>query len=69
MLFCAAHDCGTARLALFARKHRKRDGESSVLFLKSRFPQRFFVGTPKPFSERGELSDRFVAQTDVKNLR
>ena len=37
---------GVERMAFFARKHRKRDGESSVLFLKSRFPQRFFVGTP-----------------------
>ena len=56
---------GVERMALFARKHRKRDGESSVLSLKSRFPQRFFVGTPKSFSERGDLSDGFVAQTSA----
>ena len=59
----AMDSAGIERMALFARKHRKRDGESSVLSLKARFPQRFFVGTPKPFSERGDLSDGFVAQT------
>jgi predicted TIM-barrel fold metal-dependent hydrolase len=50
-------------MALFARQHRKRNGEASVLSLKQRFPQRFVIGTPKPFSERGDLSDGFVAQT------
>jgi len=51
---------GVERMALFARQHYKRNGESSVLSLKQRFPQRFVIGTPKPFSERGNLSDGFV---------
>jgi len=54
---------GVERMALFARQHHKRDGEASVLSLKSRFPQRFLLGTPKPFSERGDLSDGFVERT------
>jgi hypothetical protein len=54
---------GVERMALFARQHHKRNGEATVLSLKSRFPQRFLLGTPKPFSERGDLSDGFVAQT------
>jgi hypothetical protein len=62
---------GVERMALFARQHHKRNGEASVLSLKSRFPQRFIIGTPKPFSERGELSDGFVAQmaADLKDQR
>jgi hypothetical protein len=54
---------GVGRMALFARQHRKRNGEADVLSLKSRFPQRFFMGTPKPFSEGGDLSSGFVEQT------
>jgi hypothetical protein len=54
---------GVERMALFARQHHKRNGEGSVLALKSRFPQRIYMGTPKPFSERGDLSDGFLDQT------
>jgi hypothetical protein len=54
---------GVERMALFARQHHKRNGEAGVLSLKSRFPQRFLLGTPKSFSERGDLSDGFVEQT------
>ena len=54
---------GVSRMALFARLHRKRNGEADVLSLKQRFPQRFFIGTPKPFDQRGDLSGRFVEQT------
>src|SRR3954469_19719168 len=46
---------GISRMALFARLHRKRNGESEVLALKQRFPQRFFMGTPKPFDQHGDL--------------
>jgi len=48
------------RMALFARKHRKRDGESDVLALKRRFPERFVIGVPKQFDVRDDLPDRFV---------
>lgn len=51
---------GVARMALFARKHRKRDGESDVLSLKRRFPDRFVIGVPKQFDLRDDLTDRFV---------
>jgi Amidohydrolase len=54
---------GVARMALFARLHRKRNGEADVLSLKKRFPQRFFMGTPKPFDQHGDLGSRFVEQT------
>lgn len=54
---------GVSRMALFARLHRKRNGEADVLSLKGRFPQRFFMGTPKPFDERGDLSSGFVERT------
>jgi len=56
---------GVERMALFARQHHKRNGEGSVLALKSRFPQRIYMGTPKPFSERGDLSDGFLDQTNT----
>jgi hypothetical protein len=51
---------GVIRMALFARKHRKRDGESDVLSLKRRFPDRFVIGIPKHFDLRDDLTDRFV---------
>lgn len=54
---------GVARMALFARLHRKRNGEADVLSLNGRFPERFFMGTPKPFDQRDDLSDQFVQQT------
>jgi len=54
---------GITRMALFARLHRKRNGERDVLSLKQRFPQRFFMGTPKSFDEGGDLTGRFVEQT------
>jgi predicted TIM-barrel fold metal-dependent hydrolase len=50
-------------MALFARLHRKRSGVVDVLSLKSRFPERLFLGTPKPFDQRGDLSSGFVEQT------
>jgi amidohydrolase family protein len=59
----AMERAGVERMALFARQHHKRNGESGVLTLKQRYPQRFFIGTPKPFSERGDLSDGFLDQT------
>jgi hypothetical protein len=54
---------GVVRMALFARLHRKRNGQAAVLSLKERFPQRFFLGTPKPFDESGELSGGFADRT------
>jgi len=54
---------GVTRMALFARLHRKRNGEADVLLLKKRFPERFIMGTPKPFDQGGDLSTRFVNQT------
>jgi hypothetical protein len=59
----ALDNSGIRRMALFARLHRKRNGESDVLSLKRRFEQRVVMGTPKPFNERGDLSDGFVEQT------
>lgn len=56
---------GVTRMALFARLHRKRNGEADVLSLKTHFPQRFFMGTPKPFDQRGDLSGGFVEQTSA----
>jgi predicted TIM-barrel fold metal-dependent hydrolase len=54
---------GVRTMALFARLHPKRSGESSVLELKRRHPERFVLGTPKPFDQRGDLSDGFVNRT------
>src|SRR4051812_18729565 len=59
----ALDESGIPRMALFARLHRKRNGESDVLSLKRRFEQRFVMGTPKPFDQEDDLSDRFVDQT------
>jgi predicted TIM-barrel fold metal-dependent hydrolase len=54
---------GVARMALFARLHPKRSGERDVLALKQRHPERFVLGTPKPFDQRDDLSSGFVAAT------
>jgi len=54
---------GVSRMALFARLHRKRNGEADVLSLKRSHPERFFMGTPKPFDQRNDLSPRFVDRT------
>ena len=54
---------GVKSMALFARLHPKRSGESDVLSLKRRYPERFVVGTPKPFDQHGDLSDGFVERT------
>ncbi len=54
---------GIYRMALFARLHRKGNGESDVLSLKKRFAQRFVMGTPKLFDQRDDLTDYFVRNT------
>jgi hypothetical protein len=54
---------GVGAMALFARLHPKRSGESDVLALKRRYPERFVLGTPKPFDQRGDLGDGFLART------
>lgn len=54
---------GVGAMALFARLHPRRSGESDVLALKRRHPDRFVLGTPKPFDQRGDLTDGFVART------
>jgi len=54
---------GVARMALFARLHPKRSGERDVLALKQRHPERFVLGTPKPFDQREDLSNGFVTST------
>jgi Amidohydrolase len=54
---------GVGRMALFGRLHRKRNGKTDVLMLKERFPERFFMGTAKPFDERGDLSGQFLERT------
>jgi hypothetical protein len=54
---------GVARMALFARLHRKRNGESEVWSLKRGSQQRFVMGTPKAFDQSGDLSESFVQQT------
>jgi hypothetical protein len=59
---------GIVRMALFARMHRKRNGESSVRTLKNDFPQRFIIGTPKPFDQHDDLTGVFVEKT-VSHLR
>jgi hypothetical protein len=62
----AMESSGVGRMALFARLHRKRNGQADVLSLKQRFPERFFMGTPKPFDERGDLSDEFLERTSSR---
>ncbi len=59
----ALNRSGVDRMALFARLHRKRNGESDVLALKKDFPERFFIGTPKPFDQHKDLSGWFVEKT------
>ena len=54
---------GVSGMALFARLHPKRSGEADVLALKHRHPERFVLGTPKPFDQRGDLSGGFVKRT------
>lgn len=56
----ALDQSGVARMALFARLHRKRNGEPDVMSLKQRFAQRFVIGTAKPFDQHGDLSSWFV---------
>ena len=62
-VIAAVDESGISRMALFARLHRKRNGESGVLSLKQRFVQRFVMGTPKPFDQGGDLTDHFVEKT------
>ena len=62
-VIAALDESGIYRMALFARLHPKRSGESSVLSLKQSFPQRFVMGTPKPFDQRDDLTDYFVEKT------
>jgi len=59
----ALNESGVYRMALFARLHKKRNGESTVIALKSEVPLKIIMGTPKPFDQRGDLSDSFVRQT------
>ncbi len=61
----------TSGMALFARQHPKRNGEADVASLKRRFPQQFVMGTPKSFTQRGDLSDGFLQQTlsDLQDAR
>lgn len=59
----ALNESGVRRMALFARLHKKRNGESEVLSLKRRFGQRLVIGTPKPFDQGGDLTNRFVENT------
>lgn len=54
---------GITRMALFARLHRKRDGEADVLALAKRYPERFFLGTPKAFDQHDDLSGWFLDKT------
>jgi hypothetical protein len=54
---------GITRMALFGRLHRKRNGESDVVALKEKFPQRFIMGTPKPFDQHEDLNGWFVDKT------
>ena len=54
---------GIQRMALFARLERKSSGESDVMALKKRFPDRFVIGTPKWFDLSGDVPDSFIKQT------
>jgi len=54
---------GVQRMALFARRHPKRDGEADVLALVNRYPDRFVIGVPKRFDLRGDLPDDYVDAT------
>lgn len=56
-------DAKVQRMALFARSKRKSNGESDVIALKKRFPDRFVIGTPKWFDFRGDVPDAFIDQT------
>lgn len=59
----ALDEHGIARMALFARRHPKHSGESSVLWLKRRFGERLVIGTAKAFDQRDDLGDDFVDRT------
>lgn len=59
-------DSGVQRMALFARLKRKSSGESDVIALKKRFPDRFVIGTPKWFDLRGDVTNSFIKQTTSK---
>lgn len=61
----ALKDTGIYRMALFARQHRKRNGEATVLALKREFPEQIVMGTAKPFSEREDLSDEFLKRIET----
>jgi hypothetical protein len=62
-VLAAMDDARVQRMALFARVKRKGSGESDVMALKKRFPERFVIGTPKWFDLRGDLSSLFISQT------
>jgi Amidohydrolase len=51
------------RLALFARMHRKRNGERNVLEAARLAPGKIVAGAPKSFDERDDLSAGFVEDT------
>ena len=51
------------RMALFARQHRKRNGENVVLSAARLAPEKILAGAPKAFDQRGDLDTGFVDRT------
>lgn len=63
MVIAALDQSGIHRMALFARLHRKYNGERDVLSLKRRYGQRVVMGSPKPFDQNGDLTSHFIEKT------
>jgi hypothetical protein len=56
----AARAAGVARIALFARVHRRQDGRALVAGLAAAHPDVIVLGAPKFFDMRGDLDASYV---------
>jgi hypothetical protein len=55
-----ARAAGVARMALFARVHRRQDGRALVAALAAAHPDFIVLGAPKFFDMRGDLDSSYV---------
>lgn len=61
-------EAGVQRMALFPRINKHENGTGTVTALKSKYPERFVIGTAKFFNLREDLPGSYISQT-ISNLR
>jgi hypothetical protein len=55
-------EAGVAKIALFARVHRKEDGRGLVAYIAERHPETVLQGAPKYFDMRDDLDASYVKE-------